>query len=377
MPQYTEIDESFMQQAIDVAARAWGDTHPNPMVGALVVERDRVVAEGWHECAGAPHAEVAAIRALGHRPRYDATLYVTLEPCSTQGRTGACTDAIIERGFRRVVIGATDPNPAHAGRGIDILREAGLEVISGVIADECTDLNLIFNHAIVHERPLIAAKVAMTLDGKIATRSGHSRWVTGEEARADVMRWRRLFPAIAVGAGTVIADDPALTSRLPDDEPHCPIRFIFDRKLLLADHLDRQVFNDQWRDRTILVTRIGADTERRRRLKEHGVQTWNLPDEPPHIYHQVFLKKCMNENLTGVFVEGGGGLLSDLLSECLLDYLFCYRAPKLLADSQALAAFSGLNTSEMSDAILLEEPQHALLGQDVLSRGKLTYPDET
>ncbi len=374
MPHESETDEYFMRYALGVARRAWGDTHPNPMVGALVVEQGRVVAEGWHERAGADHAEVAAIKNLGHRPRYDATLYVTLEPCSTHGRTGPCTEAIIQRGFSRVVVGATDPNPAHAGRGLQILREAGIEVVAGVLADECADLNLIFNHTIVHDRPLIAAKVGMSLDGKIATRAGHSRWVTGEESRADVMRWRRLFPAIAVGAGTVIADDPALTARLPG-ETHCPVRFVFDRNLLLADYLDRQVFNDQWRRRTILVTETESDPIRLERLKAHGVQLWELPTVPPHFYHEAFLKQCMAEGVTGVFVEGGSGLLSDLLSECSLDYLFCYRAPKLLADDKALPAFRGLNTSEMSDAIILSQPHHLLLGEDVLSRGFLTYPD--
>lgn len=370
-----ETDEHYMRHALAVAMRAWGDTHPNPMVGAIVVERDRIVAEGWHQRAGGDHAEVAAIKALGHRPRYDATLYVTLEPCSTQGRTGPCTQAIIERGFARVVIGAVDPNPAHAGRGIEILREAGLEVVHGVLAEECADINLIFNHTIVNERPLLAAKIGMSLDGKIATRTGHSRWVTGEESRADVMRWRRLFPAIAVGAGTVIADDPSLTARLPEAAPHCPVRLIFDRNLLLADYLDRQVFNDQWRDHTILVTETEVSPPRLARIKSHKITCWELPTVPPHIYYSEFLKKCLSEDLTGVFIEGGSGLLSDLLSECLIDYLFCYRAPKLLADDQAVPAFRGLNTSEMADAITLEEPQHALFGQDVLTRGFLTYPE--
>ncbi|GHC12096.1 bifunctional diaminohydroxyphosphoribosylaminopyrimidine deaminase/5-amino-6-(5-phosphoribosylamino)uracil reductase RibD [Cerasicoccus arenae] len=375
MPLDSDTDEHFMRHAMAVATRAWGDTHPNPMVGAIIVEQGRVVAEGWHQRAGGPHAEVAAIKAQGHRPRYDATIYVTLEPCCTQGRTGPCTDAIIERGFRRVVIGAIDPNPAHAGRGVALLREAGLEVVHGVLAEQCADINLIFNHWIVNQAPFLAAKVAMTLDGKIATRAGHSRWVTGEEARADVMRWRRLFPAIAVGAGTVIADDPALTARLPDAEIYCPTRFVFDRRLLLADHLDRQVFNDNWRHRTILVTETESNQSRLHRIKDHGVTIWELPTDPPNIFYKVFQKKCINQALTGVLIEGGCGLLSDMLSECLLDYLLSYRAPKLLADDDALPAFRGLNTSEMAEAITLEDPQHALFGQDVLTRGYLNYPE--
>ncbi|WP_309382072.1 bifunctional diaminohydroxyphosphoribosylaminopyrimidine deaminase/5-amino-6-(5-phosphoribosylamino)uracil reductase RibD [Cerasicoccus frondis] len=376
MPLEDETDESFMRHAIAVAKRAWGDTHPNPMVGAIIVERGRVVAEGWHERAGGDHAEVAAIKALGHRPRYDATLYVTLEPCSTHGRTGPCTEAIIQRGFARVVIGARDPNPAHAGRGIEILREAEIEVIEGVLADECMDLNLIFNHYIVEQTPFISAKIAMTLDGKIATRTRHSRWVTGEESRADVHQWRRLFPAIAVGAGTVIEDDPALTSRRAGEAVYCPVRFIFDRHLLTADYLDYQVFADEFRARTIVVTKTEADRNRLSRIQATGVQVWEIPLEPPHIFYKIFQKKCLNENLTGILVEGGSGLLSDMLSECLINYLLCYRAPKLLADDQAVPAFRGLNTSEMMDAIVLRDAKNVLFGQDVFTRGHLEYPFE-
>ncbi|WP_269542500.1 bifunctional diaminohydroxyphosphoribosylaminopyrimidine deaminase/5-amino-6-(5-phosphoribosylamino)uracil reductase RibD [Cerasicoccus fimbriatus] len=376
MPQDLETDEFYMRHAINVAKRAWGDTHPNPMVGAIIVERDRIVAEGWHERAGGDHAEVAAIKALGHRPRYDATLYVTLEPCSTHGRTGPCTEAIIQRGFARVVIGARDPNPKHAGRGIDILREAEIEVVEGVLADECTDMNLIFNHYIVRETPFIAAKVAMTLDGKIATRRRHSHWVTGDESRADVHQWRRLFPAIAVGAGTVIADDPALTSRREGEPVFCPVRFVFDRQLRLADHLQCKVFTDEHRAKTVLVTQAEVDQIRLRRIKSAGVTVWEIPNDPAGLFYKVFQKKCLMENLTGVMVEGGCGLLSDMLAECLIDYLLCYRAPKLLADSQALPAFTGLNTSEMADAIVLSEPRHVLFGQDVFTRGFMEYPVE-
>ncbi|WP_309398247.1 bifunctional diaminohydroxyphosphoribosylaminopyrimidine deaminase/5-amino-6-(5-phosphoribosylamino)uracil reductase RibD [Cerasicoccus maritimus] len=376
MPQELETDEHFMRHAIAVAKRAWGDTHPNPMVGAIIVERDRVVAEGWHARAGGDHAEVAAIKALGHRPRYDATLYVTLEPCSTHGRTGPCTEAIIQRGFARVVIGALDPNPKHAGRGIEILRAADIEVVEGVLADECADLNLIFNHSIVHETPFIAAKVAMTLDGKIATRTNHSKWVTGEESRADVQQWRRLFPAIAVGARTVIEDDPSLTSRREGEPVFCPTRLIFDRGLLLADHLNRRVFTDEHRANTIYITRTECDRARLARVQATGVQCWEIPSEPPHIFYSMLQKKCMQAGLIGVLVEGGCGLLSDMLSECLINYLICYRAPKLLADDHALPAFRGLNTDEMADAIILRDAQHALLGEDVLTRGHFIYPVE-
>src|SRR5947199_7538807 len=177
-------DEFFMRRALELARRVWGATHPNPTVGAVIVEEGQIVGEGATAPDGGPHAERLALLARGKTPRPGATLYVTLEPCSTQGRTGACTDAIIAAGIKRVVVGATDPNPEHAGRGFEVLRAAGVEVIDGVLARECSDLNLVFNHWITQGGPMIAAKSATTLDGKIAARTGESRWITNPASRA-------------------------------------------------------------------------------------------------------------------------------------------------------------------------------------------------
>ncbi|HEX7630744.1 MAG TPA: bifunctional diaminohydroxyphosphoribosylaminopyrimidine deaminase/5-amino-6-(5-phosphoribosylamino)uracil reductase RibD, partial [Lacunisphaera sp.] len=246
--------ESFMRRALDVARRGWGDTHPNPLVGALIVEQGEVVAEGFHAKAGEAHAEVNALKALGRPPAPGATLYVTLEPCCTHGRTPPCTEAILAAGISRIVVGATDPNPAHAGKAFELLRERGVEVITGVLAEDCADLNLIFNHWITTNRPLFAAKSGVTLDGKVATRTGDSKWITGEAARADGHRWRRLFPAIAVGAGTIRADNPRLTARLNGTE-WCPWRFVFDGLLRsVTDKAMPNVYTDEFRERTIVVT---------------------------------------------------------------------------------------------------------------------------
>src|SRR5262245_54618262 len=185
--------EHFMRRAIVLARGVWGTTHPNPMVGALIVEDGHIVAEGATAPDGGPHAERLALLARGKTPRPGATMYVTLEPCCTHGRTGACTEAIIAAGIKRVVVGATGPFPEHQGKGFEMLRAAGIEVISGVLERECNDLNLIFNHW-VKRGPMLAAKAAITLDGKIACRTGESRWITNDAARIDVHRWRRLFP---------------------------------------------------------------------------------------------------------------------------------------------------------------------------------------
>lgn len=367
--------EAYMRRALELARRGWGMTHPNPMVGALIVEDGEIVAEGFHAKAGEPHAEIMALRALGRKPEPDATLYVTLEPCCTHGRTPPCTEAIVAAGIKRVVVGATDPNPAHAGRGFEVLRAASVEIESGVLAEECADLNLIFNHWIVHKRLLLAAKIATTIDGRIACRTGESKWITGELARADVMRWRRLFPAIAVGAGTVASDDPQLTARLPEGE-WCPLRFVFDAALSTAtlNPLPR-LFTDDNRARTIIVTSDRQHSVVVRKLVQLGVQVWQLPAADGAIDMAAFNQRCAQEGITGVLVEGGSRLLSGLLKTRSLDYLLAYRAPRLFADAESIPVATGLRVEMPKVGLQLAEVQHAVFGDDQLMRGRIVYPE--
>ncbi|MBI2514544.1 MAG: bifunctional diaminohydroxyphosphoribosylaminopyrimidine deaminase/5-amino-6-(5-phosphoribosylamino)uracil reductase RibD [Opitutae bacterium] len=365
-----------MRRAIEVAKRGWGDTHPNPLVGALIVEGGEVVAEGYHAKAGEAHAEINALRALGRRPHPGATLYVTLEPCCTHGRTPPCTDAIVENKFARVVVGATDPNPVHAGHGFDILRAAGIEVIRGVLAAECEDLNLIFNHWITTKQPLFAAKAGVTLDGKVATRLGESKWITGGTARANGHLWRRYFPSIAVGAGTLRADNPRLTSRLEGGE-WCPIRFVFDG--LLRSVLDKampNLYTDEFRERTIVVTTSHGGLGYVRKLNSMGVRTWMLSSTSPKVSFVDFRKKCAEEGITGVFFEGGAQLVSELLQARELDYLFSYQAPVLFGDDKGKTIFRGLRTEHLANAVRLEHVRHETLGDDVLTRGFVKYPEK-
>jgi diaminohydroxyphosphoribosylaminopyrimidine deaminase/5-amino-6-(5-phosphoribosylamino)uracil reductase len=371
----TEQDERFMRRALVLARKAWGNTHPNPMVGAVIAEDGEIVAEGFHEKDGGPHAERVALTKLGRRPKPTATLYVTLEPCSTHGRTGACCDAIKAAGISRVVVGATDPFVEHAGRGFVVLREAGVEVTSGVLERACRDLNLIFNHWIAHGTPLVAAKSAVTLDGKIATRTGESKWITGEQARADVMMWRRLFPAIAVGAGTLMKDNPKLTARISGEDEWCPWRFVFDG--LLRSVVDRnlpQVYTDGYRERTIVVTTEQGGSGYVRKLRDQGVQVWCLPSVTQRVPLSEFRKKCTEEKITGVYLEGGAQLVSEFLQERELDYYFLYRAPVLLGDERAKAGFSGLRMETLADAVRLADVHHETFGDDQLMRGRVVYP---
>jgi len=357
--------------AIQEARKAQGNTHPNPAVGAVITDPRQVLARGHTQPAGGAHAEIMAIQEFeraGIHPGPEHTLFVTLEPCSTHGRTPPCTDAIIASGIRRVVIGATDPNPEHAGQGVPLLEAAGIEVETGVLEERCEDLNLIFNHWIVNQTPLIAGKIATTIDGYIAARSGHSKWITGPEAREDVMNWRRYFPAIAVGAGTVTADDPALTARMPD-KTHCPVRFVFDRHLITLRDDYPALYTDEWADRTIIVTSEEKLKDTRTFASGLPVQFWGLTGDSPEEEHAAFRSRCLEEGLFGILVEGGSTLLSQLLQTGNLDYLLAYRAPKLLADPEALSPFRGQSPGRIDEGFELTKVRQARFGDDQLIRG--------
>lgn len=367
-------DETFMRRAIALAKLAEGDTHPNPLVGAVIVEEGRIVAEGWHTRAGEPHAEPAALRALGRKPAPGATLYVTLEPCCTQGRTPPCTETIKSAGIRRVVIGATDPNPAHRGRGHAALRAAGIEIVPDVLADDCADLNLIFNHRMSSGgSPLFAMKTAATLDGRVATSAGESRWITGESARAEVMRLRRYFPAIAAGAGTVLEDDPSLTARIPDGV-RCPLRLVLDRSGRLFGKADRKIFSDEFRDRTIIVLGERAHDESPLWFEDRGATVWVLPDAGDADFLQHLRHRCEQEGVGGVLIEAGGSLGGALLGHRQADYLYHFSAPMLFADPHAKSLAEGPARPRLADAIRLRDIRRESFGDDLLTRGRIVYP---
>lgn len=363
-------DPRWMREALREARKAFGDCHPNPAVGALTMHRGKVVSRGYTQRPGLAHAEVAALagwRAAGAPLDETTTLYVTLEPCCTHGRTPPCTDAILASGIRRVVVAGLDPNPAHAGRGFDLLRAGGIEVVEGVLSDEADDLNLVFNFWIQHNRPFIAAKTATTLDGFIATRRGHSQWITGEEAREDVARWRRAFPAIGVGAGTVLDDDPALTSRVAGEAVWCPRRIVFDRKGRCLDAPGRKVFSDEWAGRTVYVTSGAFPSQVPDAWRERGVEIWCAECVEDVLQH---LRAAA---LSGLYLEGGAGLWREFLKAKAIDYLFAYQAPKILGDDGGKKAWSGLDPSRMDDAFHLGDVRRDTFGADALTRGYLRY----
>ena len=256
------------------------------------------------------------------------------------------------------------------------MRAGGVEVVEGLLAAECADLNLIFNHWITTGRPLFAAKSGVTLDGKVATRTGDSKWITGEQSRADGHRWRRLFPAIAVGAGTVRADNPRLTARV-DGKEWCPWRFVFDGLLrTVTDKAMPNVYTDEFRERTIVVTTAHGGMGYVRKLNTMGVKAWVLPAQSPKVNFADFRKRCAEEGIPAVFFEGGAQLLSELLQARELDYLFTYHAPVLFADDKGKSILRGLRTESLENAIRLTQVRHEVLGDDSLMRGFVKYPEK-
>jgi diaminohydroxyphosphoribosylaminopyrimidine deaminase/5-amino-6-(5-phosphoribosylamino)uracil reductase len=356
-----------MRRALALARRAYGDASPNPLVGAVLVKAGRIIGEGWHHRAGQPHAEIEALRDAerrGHRVR-GATLYVTLEPCCTHGRTPPCTEAIKVAGIRRVVVGAVDPNPKHAGRGLSILKRAGIVVTSGVLVDEATRLNEAFNHWIVHRTPFVLVKAAMTLDGKIATASGESKWITGEKSRALGMKLRQGADAILVGVNTVRADDPGLTIRGQRSEVKGQKKL---RRVILDSRartpLTSRVVSDEVAALTTIVVTRDAPARRAAALRKR-VNVWVAPERRGRVDLRWLLKKLGAENITSLLVEGGGEVNASFLMSHLAQRIAFFYAPKVLGGRDARKAVAGDGARSLAETLLLENVEWRRLGEDL------------
>jgi diaminohydroxyphosphoribosylaminopyrimidine deaminase / 5-amino-6-(5-phosphoribosylamino)uracil reductase len=372
-------DLIFMRRALQLARRGFGRTSPNPMVGAVLVESGRVLGQGWHHRAGKPHAEIEALRDAirrGHSPK-GATLYVTLEPCCTRGRTPACTEAIIAAGIRRVVVAATDPNPAHAGRGFGILRRAGIEVPRGLLAEESTRLNEAFNHWIVHGTPFVTLKAAMTLDGKIATARGESKWITGERAREVGMKLRRGADAILVGINTVLADDPSLTVRPAQSSRSRVPRSRLRRVILDArarTPLAAKVVRD---DHAGLTTIVVSKSAPRNRLEALAcrVRVLVAPSAGGRINLGWLMRKLGNEAITSLLVEGGGEVHASFLEHGLAHRVAFFYAPRILGGRAARKAVAG--AASLPAALRLRGVERRRLGPDLFLTGRVDPENHT
>ena len=294
-------DVAYMRQAVALARRGTGWTAPNPLVGAVVVKDGKVIGRGYHARCGGLHAERAALADCTVSPR-GATMYVTLEPCCHQGRQPPCTDAILAAGIARVVVGSDDPNPLVAGKGLEILRRGGVEVVSGVLREACDALNPVFFHFIRTKRPYVVMKYAMTMDGKIATRTGASRWITGEAARRRVHRDRHRYTAIMAGVGTVLADDPMLNCRIKGGKN--PVRIICDTHLRTP--LTSQIVRTAGEIPTILAT--CAEPSLYGPYLDAHCQVWTLPERDAHVDLDALMDRLGSAGIDSVLLEGGGTL---------------------------------------------------------------------
>lgn len=334
-------EEQFMKRAIELAKQGVGWTAPNPLVGAVVVKNGRVIGEGYHRKYGELHAERNALAACSEDPA-GATLYVTLEPCCHYGKTPPCTEIIIEKKIAKVVIGSRDPNPKVAGKGARILREHGIEVVEDYMREACDALNPVFFHYITTKTPYVVLKFAMTLDGKIATRTGASKWITGEAARNHVHQLRGRYAGILAGIGTVLADDPMLNCRI--DGAHQPLRIILDSQLRIpmGSRLVRSakeyplliVCNESTRDREEGTSRI-------QKLEEAGAKVWTLPEKNGHPDLNVLMQRLGEEKIDSVLIEGGGTVNEAALKAHIVHHVYAYIAPKIFGGEDAKTPVEG------------------------------------
>ncbi len=382
-----EADACFMRKAIGLAVRGVGRTNPNPLVGAVIVRDGRVIGQGWHACYGQEHAERAALLDCARRgedPR-GATVYVTLEPCSHQGKQPPCADALIEAGVARVVIGSRDPNPLVSGRGVARLEAAGIEVVRDVLRAECDAINQVFFHYITTKTPYVLAKWAMTADGRIACRSGDARWVSGPASRADAHALRNRLAAVMVGVGTVRADDPLLTCRLEGGRN--PLRIVLDTELSLS--LDSALVRSAAAGEVPLLVACGelagsvasfgvsiADDDashvastrlaKADRLRSLGVEVLELPLAAAGQVSLPALMTVLGERgVDSVLLEGGARLHGSAFAAGLVNEAVAYVAPKVLGDAAAPGPVVGLAPVAMGDAVLFGVPHVDALGEDV------------
>lgn len=376
-----------MRIALRLAQLGYGCTSPNPMVGAVLVKQGKIIGRGWHHQAGHPHAEIEALReaeSKGHSPR-GATLYVTLEPCCTHGRTPPCTAALIAAGIKYVIVGTTDPNPRHAGKGLKILKRAGIAVttLGGIaghavnqsVSAECSRLNEAFNHWIIQRMPFVTVKAAMTLDGKIATARGESKWITGRESRAHGMHLRQGNDAILVGVNTVLADDPSLTVR--STQPQRPAKL---RRIILDSMartpLNAKVVSDENAALTNIIVSRRAPKNRISALSKR-VKVLIAPDaagpkgQDPKLDLRWLLKQLGKEQVTSLLIEGGGEVSSSFLFAGLAQRVAFFYAPKILGGRDSKRAVAGDGAQSRADLLKLTDVEWNTFGPDLFLTARL------
>ncbi|MGI6081814.1 MAG: bifunctional diaminohydroxyphosphoribosylaminopyrimidine deaminase/5-amino-6-(5-phosphoribosylamino)uracil reductase RibD [Limnochordia bacterium] len=369
-------DEHWMRKALELAERARGRTSPNPIVGAVIVKDGRLVGAGYHQRAGGPHAEILALRQAGVDSQ-GADIYVTLEPCAHHGRTPPCSEALIAAGIRRTVVAMVDPNPLTTGKGIARLRQAGIIVEQGLFEKEALALNAPYITYMTKKRPYVLWKVASTLDGKSATRTGASKWISSPQARALVHQKRQELDAIMVGVGTLLVDDPLLTARPEGCDPACidqPVRIIVDSKLRIP--MRARCINPENPGRTIVATTDDAPPAKVELLRQRGVDVWSAPACNGRVDVKALLSDLAQLDITSVLLEGGSTLAGTLFDLRLIDACMVFVAPVIFGGTGAVVALGGLGVDDPSEAPRLHEPKWQQVGPDLMVEGTLQWPEK-
>lgn len=356
------MQETYMRRAIELAKKGIGAVNPNPLVGAVIVKDGRIIGEGYHRRYGELHAERDAFAHLTEDAA-GAEMYVTLEPCCHYGKQPPCVNAIIEHKISRVYVGSDDPNALVSGKGYQILRDAGIEVITHVLKEECDSLNPVFFHYIVNKTPYVVMKYAMTMDGKIATYSGKSKWITGEEARAHVMEQRNALTGIMVGSETVIKDDPALTCRRAGGRN--PVRIICDSRLRIP--MDSQIVRTASEVPTILATIQSEDqTDKKQKLIGAGVEIIETENVDGHVDLQELMRQLGARNIDGILLEGGGTLNESVLKAGIVKEVDVYIAPKIFGGSAGYTPVGGMGVESPEEAYPFELGSVQRFGADIM-----------
>lgn len=352
-----------MERALELAIKGSGKVNPNPLVGAVIVKDDEIIGEGYHECYGEAHAERNAVK-NAIKSVEGSTIYVTLEPCAHYGKTPPCVDLIIEKNFKKVVIGMLDPNELVAGKSIEKLKKHGIEVIVGIKEEECKRMNEIFIKYITSKTPFIVLKSGMSLDGKIATYSGESKWITSKESREDSQNLRNRLHSIMVGVNTVIEDDPELTCRINTEKKLT--RIIVDSNLRIP--LDSKVVKNQ--DKlTIIATTLSADENKKQALRDLGIKVIEVPEKNGRVDLKGFVKKLGKEGIDSILIEGGGTLNFSALEENIVDKVIFYIAPKILGGEHSKNSIAGRGFSRLDDAVKLKDINYRTIGEDLVVEG--------
>ncbi|MGE5630210.1 MAG: bifunctional diaminohydroxyphosphoribosylaminopyrimidine deaminase/5-amino-6-(5-phosphoribosylamino)uracil reductase RibD [Caulobacteraceae bacterium] len=364
-------DSFYMKRAIELAGRGYGTTNPNPLVGAVIVKNGAVIGEGWHERAGCPHAEINAINNATEDVE-GSTIYVNLEPCSHFGRTPPCAAELVKRKFKRVVVAMEDPNPLVSGKGIQLLKENGIEVTVGINRLEALMLNDIFIKYISSETPFVLLKSAMTLDGKTATRTGDSKWISGEASREYVHRFRNRYSSILVGLNTVVKDNPELTARLEGVKNRNPVRVVIDSLGRIPD--DARVLDTDEHKRTIIATTTAIHRDKAELLKSKGIEiiVTDAPDARVNI--EQLLKELYKMGIDSLMVEGGGTTAASFLEAGLIDKVALFISPVIIGGTAVPTPVMGSGVDYIRDGYRLKHQSVTIIDRDVLVEGYINVP---